>query len=107
MNLNEIDFYERGDTTSAELGRHVRGYWVAKKFFELAWANALIEIPLLDWSNPQTTETLCGTACWTEYFYDHTRLGRCMKYFVDEEMLPLRVANPGKKGKRKFIKATR
>jgi hypothetical protein len=108
MKFNDIDFYEHGGTNSSELGRHVRGYWVAKKFFELAWTNALIEIPRLDWSKPQTTETLCGTACWEpKSFGDRLRLGRCMKYFVDEEMLLLQVANPGKKGKRKFIKVTR
>jgi hypothetical protein len=31
---------------------------------------------------------------------ERIKLGRCIKYFVDHGMLPLKVANPKKKGKR-------
>ena len=103
MFFENIAFYERGGSDKPGLGQHLRGYWVGKKWFEIAWTNASVEFSKLDWAKPQTTESLCGEACWkANGFGNRLRLGRCIRYFADEGILPIQVANPGKKGKRKY-----
>jgi hypothetical protein len=103
MNFNDIDFYERGGTCKPVYGLHLYGYWVEKTFFETAWTHALEQLPRLDWKVPQTSETICISTYWqAQQIGDRLRLGRCVKYFVDQGMLPLQVANPGKKGKKKY-----
>ena len=82
------------------------GYWVPKRYFELMWESALKQLPILDWSKDQTAETLFGGK---ERWLSHKvggriALGRCLKYFADNEMLPIKVANPKKKGKRKYTR---
>jgi len=105
MKFEDIAFYERGGSDKPGLGRHLRGYWVDKKWFEIAWTTASMNFPKLDWAVPQTTETICGEACWkAHWLVDRFRLGRCVRYFSDEEMLPIQVANPKKKGKRKYVR---
>lgn len=105
MKFEDIAYYERSGSDKPELGRHIRGYWVSKKYFEIAWKNASAEFLKLDWLKPQTTETLCGEAYWgVSGIGTHIKLGRCMKYFADQELLPIQVANPGKRGKRKFVR---
>ena len=105
MKFNEINFCESDKPNKPGLGLFLPGhYWVAKKYFELVWRYAALEIPKLDWSQEQCAETIFGKARWKEFdFWEQIRLGRCVKYFVTREMLPLRLANPRKKGKRKYF----
>lgn len=106
MKFEDIAFYERTGSDKPGFGRHLRGYWVDKKWFEVAWTNASVNFHKLDWTKEQTTETICGEACWkTSGLGTHLKLGRCVRYFADEGMLPIRVANPGKKGKKKYTRA--
>ena len=105
MKLEDITFYERSGTGKQSYGMHVRGYWVPKKYFEDAWMQAQLALPQLDATSVMTTETLCGAAWWkSRSCGEHIRVGRCMKYFVDLGMLPLRLANPGKGGKKKYVR---
>lgn len=105
MNFDDINFGQRGGTYKPGLGYLLPGgYWVKKKYFEVAWKNASENLHKLDWKFSQTAESLCGKPCWLmQSFGERIALGRCIKYFVDHEMLPLRLANPGKKGKRKYL----
>lgn len=109
MEFSDINFYERSGAKTAGLGRHLPGgYWVQKAYFEITWRQVRAAIPALDWASKpeQSAETLCGEAFWQAQKKGGPRLklGRCVKYFVDHEMLALRVANPGKKGKRRYTR---
>ena len=57
MKFNEINFCESDKPNKPGLGLFLPGhYWVAKKYFELVWRYAALEIPKLDWSH---------TSAWT------------------------------------------
>ena len=105
MKFEDIDFYERAGSINHEVGIHLKGRWVPKKNFETVWKGALMEISKLDWTHPQTAETISGVPDWKKLPVGYRiSLGRCLKYFVDEGMLPLRIANPEKKGTRKYAR---
>ena len=105
MVFEDIAFYERAGSSNHELGLYLKGRWVPKKNFETVWAGALVEIPKLDWTRLQTAETISGVPGWKKLPVGYRiSLGRCLIFFVEEEMLPLRIANPGKKGTRKYAR---
>ena len=101
MQFHEIHFYER---EGYGVGRHVRGCWVGKSSLEIMWQHASIAISQLNLSEQQTTETLFGKTEWRDVeFKRRLSLGRCLRFFVDNNMLPIKIANEGKKGKRKYL----
>ena len=104
MKYSDINFTEHSWHYGTSLGFPVRGYWVTKDLFDLMWRKANREIPKLDWSKQQTVVTIFGGKDeWQQLsFGQRIALGRCLKYFADQGMLPIRVANPGKKGTRKY-----
>ena len=105
MKFEVIAFYEEAGSGKHELGLHLKGRWVPKKNFQTVWTGALEEIPKLDWTHLQTAETISGVPNWKKLPVGYRiSLGRCLKFFVDEGMLPLRIANPGKKGTRKYAR---
>lgn len=104
MKFRDIKFDERGEAAKSSLGLLLPGgYWVSKKVFELAWSQVRTRFSALDWKVQQTAESTCGEAFWKTHDCGvRIKLGRCVKYFADHDILPLRVANPKKKGKRKY-----
>lgn len=107
MRLEDIKFYGRSRGTKTEVGLVLSGrYWVQKTCFDLAWTLASAGCRTVDWRKVQTAETLCDDPIWGECTVSARRkLGRCIKFFADSAMLPIKVANPGKKGKRKYVQA--
>lgn len=100
MKVNDINFYER---EGYGIGLHVRGCWVGKLTFEIMWHRASISVHQVDWPELQTTESLYGKKDWRDVeFKRRLSLGRCLRFFSDHEMLPIEIANPTKKGKRKY-----
>lgn len=106
MRFEDIDFQERSGSKAPGLGLLLPGnYWVHKSHFDEAWKLIHAANPALDWQGEQIAETLCADPDWKYRKCGiRIKLGRCVKYFVDQGMLPLKVANPGKKGKRKYIR---
>jgi hypothetical protein len=106
MKFKDISFDERGRFANSGPGLLLPGgYWVSKKIVELAWSQVRARFSALDWKVQQTAESLLGETFWKpRKCGQRIALGRCVKYFVDHEMLPLRVANPKKKGKRKYVR---
>jgi hypothetical protein len=104
MIFEDIAFYQQsGSKENSEYGLHLKGYWVQKIFFEEAWMQAQLNIPKLKWDKPQTVVAICGDKNWKSRKVGvRIRIGRCLKYFVGEGMLPLCIANPNKKGSRKY-----
>jgi hypothetical protein len=100
MEFNDIEFYEH---EKYGIGRHLRGRWVGKTTLELMWRHASASMHKVDWSELQTTESLYGNAEWRDVkFGRRYSLGRCLRFFADEGVLPITLANKGKKGKRKY-----
>lgn len=107
MKFSDIKFIEHSSRYGASVGVNAGGYWVAKYLFEEMWPRAEAAMQTHDWSKPQTVVTIFGDKeAWDSHsFGARIALGRCLKYFADHEMLPIRVANPTKKGTRKYLKA--
>ena len=107
MQFSDIQFIEHGGRYGSSLGLNAGGYWVAKLRFEQMWQRANATIQELNWSEPQTVVTIYGDKeDWLSYKVGaRIALGRCLKHFADHDMLPIRVANPNKKGTRKYVRA--
>lgn len=99
--IHDIKFDKHGGKFGNQLGLYMPGhYWVPKAEIELAWDIANAHLPDIDWTKRVYSETIFTTDIWEE-FKKPTKLmlGRCLKYFSVHGMLPIEVANPGKKGK--------
>lgn len=107
MNFSDIEFIENGGRYGSPLGLNVRGYWVQKCLFDLMWQRASETLPTLDFSKKQTIVTIFGDReLWvSQKFGVRIALGRCLKYFADHGLLPIRVANLNKKGTRRYVRA--
>lgn len=103
MKFKDIKFHNRNESGEPDFGRYLHGYWVPKSDFERMWRAAIVELPKLDWSKLQCAETLYGTERWLAHKVGkRIALGRCLKFFADNNMLPIQVANRRKGGKRKY-----
>jgi hypothetical protein len=106
INCKDIRYFKRNGSVTSAVGLVLPGrYWVSRKVFQEAWRQIRPRYSALDWRVQQTAESLCGESFWkTQICGKQLALGRCVKYFVVHEILPLRVANEGKKGKRKYVR---
>jgi len=104
MKFEDIKFYEHSNSKVAELGLHTPGgYWVPKHVFDEVWARVGECLLWHVGAYPITTAVMYGTEDWKLLPIGfRLKLGRCVKYLVDQEILPLRVANPNKGGTRKY-----
>ena len=105
--FNKIKFVRHGGKYGKQLGLWMPGhYWVPREDVLFAWDNATKRLFMLDFSQDKVVSKL---------FFDQDEwsallngkklaLGRCIKYFSTHEMLPIEVANPGKKGSRIYKK---
>ncbi len=105
MQFSDIIFTKHGGRYGSSKGLHIRGRWVTKDLVDLMWLYAPQVIPTLDWSKPHSVVTIFGDREeWLSYPVGaRIALGRCLKYFADHDMLPIRLANEGKKGPRKYV----
>ena len=104
--VDAINFIEHGGMHGKRLGLFMPGaYWVPKNEVVLAWEIANANLHEIDWAEKVCTETILNPAIWLQFSRPMKhRLGRCLKYFCVHNMLPIVVANPGKKGKRFYKK---
>ena len=105
MKFHDSRFNERVARHGKQTGMVMPGgFPVSKQTMIATWNQLQKSWPFIDWSVRQSTETMLGTDYWQKLHPTGARLatGRCIKFFVVHEMLPisLEVANPGKKGKR-------
>lgn len=100
--VEQIQFDERNGKHGKQLGIYMRGgFWVPKGDVLMAWKNAAAHYPLVDWGLKVCAATFFDYDEWKAFpFGKQLALGRCIRFFSDQEMLPIEVANPGKKGKR-------
>ena len=106
MKYSDIKFTEHGGRYGSSKGLRIGGYWVTKDLVDLMWLRAPQVLPNLDWSKPQTVVTIFGDLDDWRARKPGPRiaLGRCLKYFADNNMLPIRVVNAGKGGTRKYVR---
>ncbi len=99
--INDINFIEHGGRYGKQLGLFTLGhYWVGRSEMVLAWEIFHSHLSCIDWSKKVCSETFFTTEIWHQFpKLTLFQFGRCFKYFCVHEMLPIEVANPGKKGK--------
>ena len=104
MQFSDINFTVRSDLYGSRKGLDIRGYWVSKNLVDLMWLRAQQVLPTLDWSKPQTVVSIFGDfEEWkSNSFGARIALGRCLKFYVDHDMLPIQITNKNKKGTRKY-----
>lgn len=101
--FSDIPFTSRSGQQD-QLGRLMPGgYWVEQQMFEVAWFQAIESIDLLVPGKRYSAEDVCNPALWGRLWRSEAiMLGRCLKYFVVNGLLPLIEANAGKRGKRMY-----
>jgi hypothetical protein len=106
MQFSDIKFIERDGPNGSATGLYIAGYWVHKYLFESMWLHAEESLPRLDWSRKQTSADVFGDRTfWLSHrIGERISLGRCLKYFVQQGMLPIREANPGRNGPRRYVR---
>lgn len=104
MKFSDIKFETRSGHRTEMLGIYITGNnWVPKARFVEMWEQALKMIPLLDWMYPKPTKSFFELAAWKEFKRGRRiALGRCLRYFADHQMLPIRCINPDKKGTKRY-----
>ena len=103
LRYHNIPFDQRDSISGPRHGLYLPGnYWVPKRYFDLMWQAANANWETLNWSEKQSAESIFGGKDkWLAHKVGgRIALGRCLKYFADNLLLPIAVANPGKKGKR-------
>lgn len=104
IDLNSIGFTESSDPKNQGLGRKIGRYWVSKAVFERAQKLVNDAFATLTWDKPQTVRSICFHPDWASWSWGlRINLGRSLKYFVDQGMLPLTIVNQGKKGPRRYM----
>lgn len=106
MKFSDIKFIKDGRPHGSSIGLYLAGHWVSKDLFDLMWIHASQSLPKVDWSRKQTSADVFGDKdLWVSHKVGRRiALGRCLKYFADRDILPIRVANPGKKGPRRYVR---
>lgn len=106
MKLEDIRYIERLDKQHKVIGCYMPGnFWVYRRTMENAWKNIHQNWHNVNWKVKQSAEELIGRDYWSQQPYGgRLALGRCVKFFITHDMLPisLKVANAGKKGKRQY-----
>ena len=106
MPYKKIKFSPRSAPFKPVLGRFLPGgYWVNKTIFDAVWAQVNKNLPPQGCRAKHTAKSICGHVFWHKYgFGDQIKLGRCLKFFVANKRLPLRLINPTKKGPRRYVR---
>ncbi len=104
MNFEKIQFQTRTGRGTTSLGLYVTGNnWVPKARLIQMWDQAQRMLPLLDWTYPKTTKSFFEPEAWKGIKRGHRiALGRCLRYFADHQLLPIRCINPKKTGTKRY-----
>ena len=92
-----IKFEKRLVKKSAMIGMQLGAHFVFRWIFEDAWKHISAGIATADRNKFHTVESLFNNPeVWDGYLTKgiHLAIGRCLKYFVENKMLPLFCVNP-------------
>ena len=91
---------KRGPGTGLTFGRH----WIFKWQICTAWERIRAGLATADWSRPQTAQSLYNDPDWPQMNFGlRIAIGRCLRFFVNHAMLPLRVINPYSTGTKRYM----
>lgn len=104
--LTKFQLYEHGGKFGCQIGMFMPGgFWVPKCDIVMAWRNAKVRFESIAWTQKVGADAFFEKQEWKEFpFGKKLALGRCIKFFCVEGLLPIEVANPGKKGRRYYTK---
>jgi len=109
MKIEDMKFIQRDD---GQIGLVMPGgYWVKKQTFLLAYTAINANWSSIDWSAKQTAKSMLADAWGDPAVWGYNQaLGRCVKYFVTHDMLPLPLevarkhnGEPYKRGSAKYV----
>jgi hypothetical protein len=105
MKFSDIKYETRSGRRGNAHGIYIKGNnWIPKFQVIKMWEQAQKKLSLLDWSYSKTTKSFFDSAAWKEMSRGHhIALGRCMRYFAEHQMLPLRCINQHKKGTKRYV----
>lgn len=107
VDLSSIDFEVRNGPWGPSVGKMLGWQWVFKDIFETALTRFDATLPTLDWSKPQTSKALYNDPDWPEKkLVRRFAIGRCLRFFADRELLPLRCINPRATGTKKYVRVS-
>ena len=105
IDLSSIEFEVRDGPWGTSVGKMLGWQWVFKDIFENALIRFDATLPTLDWSKPQTSKSLYNDPDWPEKkLVRRFAIGRCLRFFADRELLPLRCINPRATGTKKYVR---
>lgn len=89
-----------GPSSGLDLGHH----WVFEAQIRTAWTRICAGLASADWSKPQSAKALYNDLGWTSLKCGvRIAIGRCLRFFVNHEMLPLKVINPHSTGTKLYM----
>lgn len=99
MTFEDIKFVRRGGSLAVDLGLYLPGpFWVYHHTVLEAWVQARTSLPTLNRLADFKTKMLWDERVWNSFpSGKQLALGRCIRYFADNDMLPYQLLNPGKK----------
>jgi hypothetical protein len=98
----ETSFWNGSPCKGKRLGFH----WVPMSLFIQCWEQFQQSLETADWSKKQTAKTLFDSPNWTRMkFGIRIAIGRVLRYFVDTDLLNLRVINPKASGTKHYVRA--
>lgn len=100
-----IKYEKRSGKKGAMVGMQLGVHFVFKWIFEDAWKNISAGIATADRNKAHTAKSLFNNPeVWNGYEAKGIRIaiGRCLKYFVENEMLPLFCVNPHATGSKLY-----
>lgn len=79
------------------------GYWVSRALIAESFRMFWRCVPKLKPTRKHTARQMCSDPGWAERPRgQRLAIGRCFKYFEVHGVLPITLANPGKRGTRKY-----
>ena len=98
--FNAIHYETFNGPSGTRIGKRLGLPLVFEWIFKKAWAHFSKNIATADWSKKQTAKLLYDDPeDWGSMKHGvRHAIGRCLRHFVTQEMLPLYVVNPRSKG---------
>lgn len=102
------EFDTRHGPKGSSVGKKLSSHWVFKSVFLASWQRICQGIETADWGKRQTAKSLYNDVTWPKMSVGlRIAIGRCLRYFVDNGMLPLYVVNPQSTGTKFYAPANR
>lgn len=94
-----IQYEKTTGPKGSSVGKRLGCAWVFRHIFQATWDRICNSSATADWSKHQTAKSLYDDPNWCSLGFGHRiAIGRCLRHFVNNGMLPLQVINPQSTG---------